>query len=70
MSQTTWDDKQADIHNHCALYWYDVKLLNLDYILTKFNNEWVHALGVSVEIELKMDWQGCKKFYIFLHLIG
>jgi len=29
------------------------------------NIEWVHALGVSVEIELKMDWQGCKKFNIF-----
>jgi len=27
--------------------------------LVKFN-EWVHALGVSVENELKMDWQGCK----------
>jgi len=24
------------------------------------NIEWVHALGVSVEIELKMDWQVCK----------
>jgi len=23
--------------------------------------EWVHALGVSFEIELKMDWQGCKQ---------
>jgi len=23
--------------------------------------EWVHPLVVSVEIELKMDWQGCKK---------
>jgi len=22
----------------------------------------VQALGVSVEIELKMDWQRCKKF--------
>jgi len=21
----------------------------------------LHALGVSVEIELKMDWQGCKQ---------
>jgi len=24
-------------------------------------NEWVHTLGVSVEIECKMDWQGCKQ---------
>jgi len=23
--------------------------------------ERVHALSVSVEIKLKMDWQGCKK---------
>jgi len=28
--------------------------------------ECVHAFGVSVEIELKMDWQG----YQILHLIG
>jgi len=32
--------------------------------------EWVHALSVSVEIELKMDWQECKKLKMFLHLIG
>jgi len=25
------------------------------------NNDLVPALGVSVEIELKMDWQGCEK---------
>jgi len=27
---------------------------------------WVHALGVSVEIELKMDWQGYKKIVHFI----
>jgi len=33
---------------------------------------WVHALGVSVEIELVMDWQVCKQGYYFqfLHLNG
>jgi len=25
-------------------------------------SEYLLALGVSVEIELKMDWQWCKKF--------
>jgi len=36
------------------------------------NIEWVHVLGVSVEIELKMNWQGCKQAYNcqILHLIG
>jgi len=24
-------------------------------------NEWVHPLGVSVEIELKINWQGWNK---------
>jgi len=30
-------------------------------------NDWVHALGVSVEIELKIDWQPrvVNKFHIF-----
>jgi len=34
--------------------------------------EWVHTLGVSVEIELKMDWQGCKQVIKcqILHLSG
>jgi len=40
----------------------------------KYNsdNEWVNALGVSDEIELRMDWQGCKQVlhYQILHLIG
>jgi len=40
--------------------------------LIKIDIEWVHAHIVSVEIELKMDWQGCKQVYNFqiLHLIG
>jgi len=33
--------------------------------------EWVHALGVSVEIELKVDWQVLKSLNCqILHLIG
>jgi len=39
-------------------------------LYTKVHIECVHALGVSVEIELKMDWQGCKTVLIvqILHL--
>jgi len=36
------------------------------------DNGWVHALGVSVEIELKMDWQGGKqvRYFQVLNVIG
>jgi len=34
----------------------DVELLDM-----AIDNELVHTLGVSVEIELKMEWQGCKQ---------
>jgi len=36
------------------------------------DSKWVHKIGVSVEIELKMDWQGCKQVLNcqILHLIG
>jgi len=36
------------------------------------HSEWVHTLRVSVEIELKIDWKGCKKVlnYQIFHLIG
>jgi len=30
-------------------------------LLIVLGNECVPALGVSVEIELKMDWQGCEE---------
>jgi len=35
-------------------------------------SKWVHTLDVSVEIELKMNWQGCKQIQYFqiLNLIG
>jgi len=29
----------------------------------------VHTLGVSVEIELKIDWQGCKKVQKLSNLV-
>jgi len=54
-------------------------LLVLDTVLrikskcfSSVDNEWVHALGVSIEIELEMDWQGCKRYYNFqiFHFIG
>jgi len=35
----------------------------------QLNNERVHALDVSVEIELKMDCQGGKQVNIFKSLI-
>jgi len=33
---------------------------------------WVHVIGVSVEIELKLNWPGFKlvKYFKILHLIG
>jgi len=35
-------------------------------------NTWVHALGVSDKIELKLDWQRCKnvKYFQIMFLIG
>jgi len=38
-----------------------VKFLILKLLLQKIDIELVHTLGVSVEIELKMDWHGCKQ---------
>jgi len=37
---------------------YDLYLTFLKHIP---DIEWVHSFGVSVEIELEMDWQKCKK---------
>jgi len=44
------------------IYLMAIKLYLMRLNINKYN-EWVH--GVSVEIELKMYWQGCKKFNIF-----
>jgi len=52
----------------CLLLWLSVdshnnKLICLTWCvdLLLSATEWVHTLGDSVEIELKMDWQGCKQ---------
>jgi len=34
---------------------------NTQRVKVSIHNECAHALGVSVEIELKMDWQGCEQ---------
>jgi len=65
-------------HIHSWLSNVTEKSPNTSYITASFDYcmmclmQWVYALSVSVEIELKMDWQGCKKVIYFqiLHLIG
>jgi len=50
------------INNYCLLI---MNVTNGCVFPASLHNERVHALGVSVEIELKMDWQRCKHFQYF-----
>jgi len=49
--------KIIDCNNDVIIYTLNNSIdIAIQHRTTLYYNEWVHTLGVSVEIELKMDW--------------